>query len=187
MPTEQQNDDILTGNRPELVLKLSQLWLQLAILTRSLIVSTAGDLGDIKVITDRLTLLPKTFSEVLDQYFDPEETAQFQELLQEHIAAVSALIIAEKNDDRQTVNQETVFLYDNANRIAAYLMNINPFWSKEQWSELLNDYIEMFFADLVARLTNDFTKEIDVFEDLQSQAMKLADYMARGIAQKFYP
>lgn len=187
MLTERQYGNMVTQEQLELVRKLGQLWQQMAVLTRSLIVSASGNLGDIQVITDRLTTLPDALAGVLGQYFEKQEVSHFKELMQEHIAAISALIIAEKNNDRKTVNQETVFLYDNANRIAAYLASINPFWDQGQWSELLNDYIEMFFADLVARLTNNFTKEIDIFEDFLSQAMKIADYTAQGMMQKFHP
>lgn len=170
-----------------LISNLRQLWMQMAIWSRSLIVSTAGNLRDIPMITDRLMYLPEAFAAVLGQYFEPQEADRFRELLVEHIAAVLALVIAEKNNDIQTVNQETVNLYDNANRIAAYLVSINSYWNREQWQIILDDYIEMLLADLVARMAGEYAKEIDIFDDLQTQAIKLADYMAQGMMQKFHP
>ena len=55
-------------------------------------------------------------------------------------------------------------------------MSINSYWNQEQWTEVLDDYIEMLLADLVARLTGDYAKEIDVYDDLQTQAIKIARY-----------
>jgi len=170
-----------------MIYNLRQLWTQLAIWSRSLIVSTAGNLGDIQMIEDRLMYLPEAFAALLGQYFEPQEADRFRELLVEHIAAVLALVSAEKNNDIQTVNHETANLYDNANRIAAYLVSIDSYWNREHWGTILDDYIEILLADLVARMAGEYAKEIDIFDDLQTQAIKLADYMAQGMMQKFHP
>lgn len=178
---------ILEGEQLALISNLRQLWMQLAIWERSLIVSTAGNLGDIQMVTDRLFYIPEAFSELLGQYFEPQEADHFRELMEEHISDFTALVSAEKNDDEQTVNQETVNLYDNAKRMAAYLVSINPYWNQEQLEDALDDYIEMLLTDLVSRLTADYAKEIDVFDDLQTQAIKIADMMSEGMLQKFHP
>ena len=170
-----------------LISNLRQLWLQLAIWSRSLIVSTAAGLGDIQMITDRLTYLPDALSRLMGQYFEPQEADHIRELLEEHISTMAALFAAETAKNDQTVNQETVNLYDNAVRIADYLVSINAYWNREQWIALLDDYIQMLLVDLVARMGGDFTKEIDVFDDLQTQAIKIADYMSSGMMSKFRP
>ncbi|HWQ79034.1 MAG TPA: hypothetical protein VN381_09460 [Anaerovoracaceae bacterium] len=179
--------EYLESEQLTLIGSLRQLWTQLAIWSRSLIVSTAANLGDIQAITDRLADLPEAFAALLGQYFEPQEADSFRELLEEHISTLEALITAEKNNNVQTVNQETVNLYNNASRIAAYLVSINAFWNQEQLSDLLYDYIEMMLADLVARLEGDYTKELDIFDDLLTQALKISDYMAQGMLQRFRP
>ncbi len=170
-----------------LISNLRQLWMQLAIWSRSLIVSTAASLGDIQMITDRLMYLPNAFAKVLGQYFDPQEADHFRELLQEHISTVVALFAAEKANNDQTVNQETENLYQNANRMADYLGSINSYWNSVQWRNLLYIYIQILLADLVARMTGSYASEIDIFDDLQTQAIALSDYMAQGMLQKFVP
>lgn len=186
-PSPPEFTGIIEAEQLALITNLRQLWMQLAIWSRSLIVSTAGNLSDIQMITDRLMYLPEAFASVLSQYFEPQEADRFRELLEEHIAVVLALVSAEKNNDVQTVNQETMNLYDNANRIAAYLVSVNAYWNNEHWQIILDDYIEMLLADLVARMAGVYAKEIDIFDDLQTQAIKLADYMARGMMQRFHP
>ena len=64
--------------------------MQLAIWERALIVSTAGNLGDIQMITDRLFYLPEAFTGVLSRYFEPQDADRFRELLEEQIMAVAA-------------------------------------------------------------------------------------------------
>ena len=155
-------EEILEGEQQALIGRLRQLWIQLAIWSRALIVSAAGSLGDIQAITDRLMEIPD-------------------------ISAAAALITAEKNNDIATVNQETENLYANADRIAGYLVGINSYWDLEQWKDFLDDYIEIFLAGLVARLEGNYPGEITIFDDLQNQAIKIADYMAQGIMQKFHP
>lgn len=178
---------IMEEEQLALISNLRQLWMQLAIWSRSLIVSTAGNLGDIQMIIDRLMYLPEAFAKVLGQYFEPQEADQFSELLQEHVSTLTALISAEKNSNDQMVNQETKNLYGNADRMAAYLVSINSYWNLEQWKDVLSDYIEMLLADLVTRLSGNYAREIDIFDDLQTQAIKIADYMSQGMMQKFRP
>ena len=178
---------IIDGEQLALISNLRQLWMQLAIWSRSLIVSTAGNLRDIPMITDRLMQLPEAFAAVLGQYFEPQEADRFRELLEEHIAIMLALVSAEKNNDVRTVNQETMNLYENANRIAAVLVSVNSYWNNEQWQIILDDYNEMLLADLVARMAGVYAKEIVIFDDLQTQAIKSADYMAQGMMRKFHP
>jgi hypothetical protein len=170
-----------------LISNLRQLWMQLAIWSRSLIVSTAANLGDIQMITDRLMYLPEAFAGVLGQYFEPQEADHFRELLQEHITTEVALFEAEKANNDQTVNQETENLYNNASRMADYLGSINSYWNPVQWRNLLYIYIQILLADLVARMTGSYAREIDIFDDLQTQAIALSDYMAQGMLQKFVP
>lgn len=180
-------EESLEGERLALYGSLRQLWTQLAVWSRALIVSVAANLGDIQAIKDRLAIIPDAFSRVLSRYFDPRDADRFRVLLIEHIAAMAALVTAEKNNDIQTVNQETENLYANAGRIAAQLAGMNPYWNQEQWGDLLNDYIEILLADLVARMEGDYSREITIFDDLEAQAIKMAEYMAQGMMQRFRP
>lgn len=185
-PATPNFEEINEGEQLALISDLRQLWSQLAIWSRSLIVSVAANLGDIQMITDRLMFLPEAFSKILGKYFEPQDADRFGELLQEHISTMSALFTAEENKDDTVVNQETENLYANADRIAEFLAGINSYWDEEQWKDLLSDYIEMLLADLVARIAGEYAKEIDIFDDLQTQAIKIADYMSHGIMQKFH-
>jgi hypothetical protein len=180
-------EEYLESEQLALISGLRKLWVRLAVWSRSLIVSTAAGLGDIQAITDRLTELPEAFAALLSQYFEPEEADQFRELLEEHISTMEDLVEAEKNNDDKTVSQETENLYNNAGRIAAFLAGINAYWNQGQFGDLLNDYLEMLLAGLVARLEGDYAKELEIFDDLLTQAVKLADYMAQGMLQKFRP
>lgn len=186
-PGTPSSEEILASEQLAVVGTLRLLWLQLAIWERSFIVSAVGNLGDIQAITDRLLQIPEAFAGFLGQYFTPQEADQFKELLEEHINTVTALVSAEKNNDIQMVNQETSNLYENANRIAAYLAVINSYWNEEQWKDVLDDYIEILLADLVARESSEYAKEITIFDDLQTQAVKIADLMSGGMLQKFRP
>lgn len=170
-----------------LISNFRQLWMQLAIWSRSLIVSISANLGDVQMIYDRLMFLPETFSGVLDRYFEPRDIDSFRELLQEHISIEAELFDAEKNNNDQTVNRATVSLYDNANRMADYLASINPYWSAAEWRNLMTVYIQTLLADLVARMAGGYAKEIEIFDDLQTQAIALSDYMAQGMLRRFVP
>ena len=54
---------------------------------------------------------------------------------------------ARKN--RPTVDEATVRLYQNADQLAAYLAQINPYWSEEEWKRLLYEYYENIILQMV--------------------------------------
>lgn len=179
--------DYLESEQLGLISSLRDLWLRLAIWSRSLIVSTAAGLRDIRANKDMLRELPESFSAVLGKYFEPQDADRFGELLQESISTMEALITAEISNDDRMAGQETVNLYNSAGRISSYLASINPYWSREQLDELLTDYIEILLVGMVARLTGDYRRELTIFEDLLEHAVKIADYMAEGMMRKFRP
>jgi len=171
----------------DLISSLRDLWIRLAIWLRSLIVSSSAGLDDIQAIKDMLSNLPESFSAVLGKYFEPQEADRAGELLGQLISTAVALIAAEEVDEEQRTGQETVNLYNDAGRLAAYLASINPYWTREMLEELLTDYIEILLAGLVARLEKEYPREQTIFEYLLAHAVKVADYMAQGIMRKFRP
>ena len=177
----------LESEQFSLISSLRELWIWLAIRSRSLIVSASAGLRDIQAITDVLSALPESFSAELGKYFEPQEADRFAELLQEFISTTEALIAAEKSDEERMTGQETANLYRDAGRIASYLASINPYWNRQNLEELVVDYIEILLAGLVARMSGDYRREMTIFEYLLAQAVKIADYLAEGIARKFRP
>ena len=58
---------------------------------------------------------------------------------------------------------------------------MNPYWVKEQWYNLLYEYIQLTYQEILAFITDDYTRLLDIFDQLKAQTTLIGDYQARGI------
>ena len=158
-----------------------ELWSEHVMWTRSFIISTAADLGDLKPVTARLFQNPADFAEVLQRFYGPEPAKKFDDLLTEHLKIAGNLVNAAKVGDTATVNEEREKWYANADEIAAFLAGINPDWSREQWTSMLHEHLKLTEKEAVARLTGQYAKDVALYDVIEDQALAMGDYMAEGI------
>lgn len=164
---------------------LRELWSEHVMWTRSFIISTAANLGDLKPVTTRLFQNPADFETVLKQFYGPQLAKQFRDLLTEHLKIAGDLVSAAKAGNTEAVNEARKKWYLNADEIAAFLANINPFWSKDQWTSMLHEHLELTEEEAVARLAGQYARDIALYDAIEDQALMMGDYMAEGIIRQF--
>ncbi len=172
-------------DRINLVNTMRQLWMQHVMWTRSFIISTAANLGDLQLVIKRLLRNPTDFAKVLAKYYGEEKAKRFEALLTEHLAIAGNLVNAAKAGDTDTVNSERKKWYANADEIAGFLAAINPYWSRQEWQRMLHDHLKITETEAVARLTGQYASDIAQYDIVEDQALMMADYMAEGIRKQF--
>jgi hypothetical protein len=75
--------------------------------------------------------------------------------------------------------------YANADQIAAFLGSINPYWSAEEWRNMLYNHLAMTKAEAVDILTGKYEDSIRVFDDIEQEALAMADMMTQGLMGQF--
>ena len=75
--------------------------------------------------------------------------------------------------------------YANADDIAKFLADINHCWSETKWKAMLYDHLEMTEKEAVLRLNGKYAEDIRVFDSIEKEALKMADYMTQGIIRQF--
>jgi phage terminase Nu1 subunit (DNA packaging protein) len=75
--------------------------------------------------------------------------------------------------------------YNNADEIAAFLGNINPYWSKDQWKDMLHRHLELTKSEAVDMLNKDYKSSISRYDEIERQALEMADIMTAGIIKQF--
>ena len=166
-----------------LINEFRTLFLQLAIWTRAYIISTASGFGNVDYVSQRLFNVPLDFMNKLQLIFGTEAAETFLNLLTRHVTLTQALVNAQSDGDIEAVNATVIELYGNADEIAAFLVQINPFWNNIQWRNLLYNYIAMTFEESTSLLAGDYARDIDVFDRISLHSFLLGDYMANGIMQ----
>ncbi len=170
-------------NRQDILNQLRKLWEQHVYWTRFFIISTLADLNDIDEVTTRLLQNPKDFAKLLEYFYGVQIANQFQNLFTEHLMIGGDLVNAlKKNED--TVSAIRKKWYANADSIAKFLSDINPYWEKNAWTDMLYDHIKMTEEEAYLYLHGNYTDSIEIFDKIENEALKMADYMFEGIMKQ---
>lgn len=175
----------ITQRQLELRNKLRLLWEQHVYWTRFFIISTAASLADLGDVTNRLLRNPGDFAAALTPFYGARIANRFRELLRQHLLIGGDLVTAAKNQDGAKVEDARQKWYVNADEIASFLAEINPNWSEETWRSMLYDHLAMTEQEADLRLAGRYPEDIQTFDDIEDEALEMADYMAQGIIRQF--
>jgi len=154
--------------------------------TRSFIISTASGLDDLELVTQRLLRNPTDFANVLRNYYGDEIAKRFETLLTDHLLIAASLVNNAKAGNTDAVNEDRKKWYKNADEIASFLSEINPYWSMKYFQSLLYEHLKMVEDEAIYRLNGKFASDIAIYEPMEAIALQMADLMAFGIINQFY-
>lgn len=178
-------DNGLTCSQLDISNTNRRLWSEHVLWTRSFIISTAFSLPDLPFVTQRLLQNPADFARELRPLYGKQTAMQFEQLLTDHLLIAAQLVNAAKAGAAAEAEKQRELWFDNAEDIARFLASINPFWSERVWRELLFDHLRMTEDEAVFILTGQYEKGIEEYDAIQTQALKMADVMTRGIIRQF--
>jgi hypothetical protein len=147
--------------------------------------SIALDLPDEDFVVTRLLQNPRDFELALSPFYGDEIASKFNDLLTSHLTIAAQLVKAAKTGDNILAADIEKQWYANADEIAAFLGSINPYWSQEEWKMMLHKHLELVKAEAVDMLTKDFEASIKVYDEIERQALEMADVMSGGIIKQF--
>lgn len=166
--------------------QIQQLWQQHVYWTRFFIISTAANLGDLKAVTNRLLQNPKDFAQLLAPIYGTKTACRFQELLTQHLLIAADLINAAKKGEIEKANCVRKKWYQNADEIAEFLSFVNQCWNKDKWKDMLYSHLEMTEKEATLRLQGKYAEDIEVFNNVENEALKMANYMFCGIINRCF-
>ncbi len=164
---------------------LRLLWEQHVVWTRLTIISIVFGLPDVDLVTNRLLRNPKDFEALLRPLYGDRVASRFADLLTSHLVIAAELVNAAKAGDTRAAADAEKRWYANADEIAAFLGSINPYWSVQQWKTMLHEHLALTKSEAVNILTGNYAEGITVFDQIEKQALEMADVMACGIIRQF--
>lgn len=164
---------------------LRMLWEQHVVWTRLAIISMVFDLPDIGYVTNRLLRNPKDFAAALKPLYGEQAAAMFDDLLTSHLDIAAELVTAAKSGDTEAAADAEKRWYANADEIAAFLSSINPSWSEQQWKSMLYEHLELTKTEAINMINKKYEDSISTFDQIEQQALEMADVMANGIVRQF--
>lgn len=174
-----------TQYQVELQNQLRLLWNQHVFWTRSFIISTASDLGDLDAVTKRLLQNPSDFGKVFQMFYDEQTVTTFVDLFTQHLLIAADLVNAAKRNDSNAVSEAQYKWYNNADDMSAFFASINPYWSEQIWRDFLYSHLQMTEQEATLRLSGKYAEDVKLFDMIELEALKMADYMFYGLLNCF--
>lgn len=165
---------------------LRMLWEQHITWTRFTIISMINTLPDVNLVTERLLRNVTDFEAALNPFYGPETAHAFGELLKDHLVIAAQLVSAAKSGNTRAAADAEKKWYKNADDIASFLASINPYWLAENWKAMLYNHLSLTKTEAAAILTGNYAEGIRIFDEIEKQALQMADIMATGIIRQFY-
>lgn len=117
--------------------------------------------------------------------FDLSVANRIENLLTEHLSIGKDLIISLKNNSQRLANELNDKWYKNADEMANFFSNINPYYSREKLRDMLYDHLELTSDEVDARLKKDYKADINAFDKVQQEVLNMSQYFVDGIVRQF--
>ncbi len=158
------------------------LWTQHVWWTRELIISILARLPDQQPVTNRLLQNPAQIAALFSPAFGDAAAQTVSQLLTEHLAIGAELITATKDGDIAALDDANQRWYGNANAIAKALAGLGPQFSEAGMRQMLQDHLDLTKREVAARARGDYASDIRTFDEIERQALMMADQLSAGIS-----
>lgn len=163
------------------------LWAQHVYWTRMAIISIIKELPDEEATTKRLLRNAKDFERAFKPFYGPNVAHEFGRLITEHLVIAAELVKAAKAGNKNAAANAEKRWYGNADEIVSFLAHSNRFWSEEHMREMWYKHLSLTKSEAVAILTGNYAKGILLFDQIEEEALMMADDFAEGIVKQFPP
>lgn len=170
----------------KLKVNMRKLFTDHVIWTRQFSVDLLGNLPSIDKTTDRFLKNQEAIGNSIRPFFGDIAADTFTSLLKEHANIATNMM---KSIKEGYLNKEANFEIDaviNADNISTFLSTINPYFSKEDLSDLFKSHILLLKYQFIARMNGDYNADILYFDMGLHHILTIADCLFRGIIERFF-
>ncbi|MDD3168619.1 MAG: hypothetical protein PHC91_04025 [Eubacteriales bacterium] len=183
----QNQDTYLTYGQMNLISDFRSLWSELVLWIRSYMGSILTGFSDSDAIRGQLNRISVEMKQKLEPFLGTEPSDRFQYLLNLYLYHIQDLVGAQKENDQQAMESAVAQIYNDTDGMSDFLSQTNPYWSKDQWQNLLDQQNELIVSQLTALVSGEYEREIEIRDRGMKLALVLGDYMAHGVLHFLRP
>lgn len=165
--------------------RLRSLWAQHVYWTRMVITGIAFNSPDLDASITRLLRNVPDFEATLNGFYGRTEVEAFGALLRDHLVLAAELVQVAKDGDDQAVADLTDRWYANAEAIVQRMFAMNPFWLPRDMGPMWRQHLDLTLSEARQVLAGEYTPSVATFDEIENQAMQMADSFWRGIIRQF--
>lgn len=185
-PETPLEEEALDGNLMDLENDMRMLWEQHVTWTRIAVMGIVHDLPETDLIIQRLLRNPVDFANAFTPFYGEEAANALADLLTAHLTIAADLVKAAKAGDKAAFAEIEKSWYENADQITELLSSINPFWTLEDWSAMMKEHLDLLKENVSQMINGDYAESINGYDDIEVQALEMADMMSEGITMQFF-
>lgn len=129
----------------------------------------------------RLLKVPSDIYDTMTTFYGKATAEQYTNLLTQQTIAYVNLVDALSSNDAQKADVALNQWYQLAEEHATFYSKLSPFWSREQWRLLMYQFIGAIYYGVLALLSGDYAKSIEIFDYAYQFAILMADYASAGV------
>ncbi|SDF42129.1 hypothetical protein [Sporolituus thermophilus] len=161
------------------------LWEQHIYWTRMVIMGIVFNLPDLEATTKRLLRNAPDFARLFRRFYGKEIACEFERLIRDHLVIAAELVKAAKDGNTKAAADAEKRWYANADEIVYFLRHINPYWSVKHMRSMWYEHLALTKEEAVAMLSKNYTNSIEIFNQIEKQALMMADAFSNGIISQF--
>lgn len=162
------------------------LWMEHVNWTRMTIISIVFQLPDLPFVQKRLLQNATDLGNCLRPFYGDQIADYYAKLIQDHLVIAAELVSAAVKGDTNTVNTKEKEWYKNADDIVLFLSNLNPCLSNNALQEMFYKHLELTKKEAVTMIQKDYQTDIEVFDEIEAEALAMSDMIASAIVMQFY-
>lgn len=169
----------------KLRLRMRKIWDDHVAYSRSMFSSIIDEHGDKEAIIARLMQNQDDAGAAFIPYYGEKIGNALAALLREHIRLAVEIVQDAKDQNTSKTTQDKADWIANADEIAAFLHEINPYLNQDEMQTRFRGHLESAEGELNARLRKEWGKDLDFYDKGREDMLELADALTDGIAKQF--
>lgn len=153
---------------------------------RSYMVSLLANLPDISYVKERLTKNHDSLMNCMREFYGDNIVDNLIAAGEDFVYLITDLLNTIKLEDTTKSASIEADLITNVENISNLLSIANPCYSKEELIDLYKTSLILTKYEFIARMSGDYDADIVYFDMLMHHAAVLADYISKGITEKFF-
>ena len=170
----------------ELRVAMRKLWVSNAIWMREYIVNTIEGDPSLDAASKRLAKSQDDIGRAFAPFYGAETGSKVTTLLRQHTSLVKEMIEASMAKNTEKLTDADKRWRANADSITTVLSTVNPtHWPMATIQPVLLGGMNLTIAETNARLKRDYNADVETFDTILAQSLKLADMLSDGIIKQF--
>ncbi len=175
----------MNGATFSLTRAMERLWTDHVVWTRQYVIAAVDDRPEVEMAAARLLKNQEDIGKAIVPFYGADAGARLTDLLKQHILIAVDLVASAKAGNEADFATHDQRWTDNAAEIASFLGSANSYLPEKVVIDLLSLHLSLTKDEAVARLQKDYQKDAEIFDQILTEILTLADALSDGIVKQF--